>query len=138
MRSKDLLTGKDHEAIRAILDATGYHGSTDNLPSKARAVALYKDAHIGKDDTLLFMLSATKDVLWHNNDVSINIYKIVKECGIASILVKVGDNWVTNEPIGLVENKDLLVHATRYFKKINSMEVSFIIAAGCQRRPFPG
>lgn len=116
--SGGVYTINDQAAIETLLDITGYHGPTETLTSKARAVALHKDAHKGKDDTLLILLSATKDVFWHNNSVSINIYPIVQDCGIASILVRPDDNWVTDEPIALVENIDLLVHATRYFQKI--------------------
>ena len=106
-------------ALETLLEITGYHGPTENLTSKARAVALHKDAHRGKDDTLLILLSVTKDVVWQNNGVSVNMHKIVQGCGIAAILVKPDDNWVTHDPIALVENRDLLVHAARYFGKIN-------------------
>ena len=107
------------DAVKTLLAATGFHGPTENLTSKARAVALHKDAHKGRDDTLLILLSATKGVKWQNNGVSINIHQIVLDCGIAAILVKPGDNWVTHDPIVLVENIDLLVYATRYFETIN-------------------
>ena len=120
---------RDQNALKTLLDATGYHGSIKNLTSKARAVALHKDAHMGRDDTLLILLSATQDVVWRNHDLSINIYQIVRECGIASLLVKPADNWVTDAPIALVENLDLLVHATRYFKKIN-FQGSFLYYSG--------
>ena len=111
-------TVDNREAIIALLKNTGYHGPTDALTSKAKAVAFHKDAHKGKDDTLLLMLSATQEVFWYNSGVSVNLFKIVQDCGIASLLIKPGDNWQTNKPIALVENKDLLVHADRYFKKI--------------------
>jgi hypothetical protein len=108
----------DRGAIQTLLENTGYHGSTDTLTSKARAVASHKDAHRGKDDTLLLMLSATHKVFWYNNGVKVSLFKIVQDCGIASILIKPGDDWQTDQPIALVENMDLLVHAHRYFKKI--------------------
>jgi len=111
-------TVDDREAIITLLKNTGYHGSTKALTPKAKAVAFHKDAHKGKDDTLLLMLSATQEVFWHNNGVSVNLYKIVQDCGIASLLIKPEDNWQTDKPIALVENKDLLVHADQYFKNI--------------------
>ena len=101
----------DREAIQTLLKNTGYHGPTDALTSKARAVAYHKDAHRGKDDTLLLMLSATHEAFWYNNGKPVNLFKIVQDCGIASILIKPGDNWQTDKPLALVENMDLLVHA---------------------------
>ncbi|WP_300460112.1 hypothetical protein [Desulfobacula sp.] len=114
-----IYTLKHPEAVKTLLAATGYHGSTESLTSKARAVARHKDAHKGRDDTLLILLSATKEVMWQNNGRSINIHQIVQDCGIAAILVKPGDNWVTQDPIALVENMDLLVYAVRYFETIH-------------------
>jgi hypothetical protein len=111
-------TVDDREAIKSLLKNTGYHGSTKVLTSKAKAVAFHKDAHKGKDDTLLLMLSATEEVFWYNNGLSVNLFKIVQDCGIASLLIKPGDTWHTNKPIALVENKDLLVYADQYFKNI--------------------
>ena len=111
-------TVDDREAIIALLENTGYHGSTEGLTPKAKAVAFHKDAHKGKDDTLLLMLSATQEVFWHNNGISVNLFKIVQDCGIASLLIRDGDNWQTSNPIALVENMDLLVYADQYFKNI--------------------
>lgn len=111
-------TIQDRDAIRSLLKNTGYHGEIEELSSKAKAVALHKDAHKGKDETLLLMLSATQKVLWYKNGVAVDLYKIVQDCGIASILVKPGDNWQTDNPIALVENQDLIVYADQYFKKI--------------------
>lgn len=108
----------DRGAIQTLLKNTGYHGPTEALTSKARAVAHHKDAHRGKDDTLLLMLSATHEAFWYNNGVKVDLFKIVQDCGIASILIKPGDNWQTDKPLALVENMDLLVHAGQYFKKI--------------------
>jgi len=108
----------DHDAVTALLKNTGYHGESEELTPKAKAVALHKDAHKGKDETLLLMLSATKEVFWYNNGVPVNIFKVVRDCGVASLLIKLGDDWQTDKPIALVENKDLLVHADQYFKKI--------------------
>jgi len=111
-------TVEERDSIITLLKNTGYHGPEQGLSPKARAVALHKDAHKGQDDTLLLMLSAPEEVFWYNGEVSVNLFKIVQECGIASLLVKPGDNWQTDKPIALVENKDLLVHAEKYFKKI--------------------
>lgn len=117
--SGGVYTLNDRSAIQKLLKSTGFHGPTEDLTPKARAVALHGDAHKGKDDSLLILLSATKAVSWQNNGVSVNMYQIVQDCGIAAILVKPADNWLTPDPIALVENMDLLVHAGRYFKKIN-------------------
>lgn len=111
-------TVENREAILTLLKNTGYHGSTQALTPKAKAVAFHKDAHKGKDDTLLLMLSATQEVVWTNNGVAVNLFKIVQDCGIASLLIKPSDNWQTDNPIALVENIDLLVYADQYFKKI--------------------
>ncbi len=108
----------DREAIQTLLKNTGYHGSTESLTPKAKAVAYHKDAHRGKDDTLLLMLSATADAFWYNKEKRVNLFRIVQDCGIASLLIKEGDNWQTDMPIALVENKDLLVHADQYFRQI--------------------
>ena len=111
-------TVEDREAIATLLENTGYHGSTQALTPKAKAVAFHKDAHKGKDETLLLMLSATREVFWTHNGVSVNLFKIVQDCGIASLLIKLRDNWQTANPIALVENIDLLVYADQYFKNI--------------------
>jgi len=108
----------DRGAVISLLKNTGYHGAINQLTSKAKAVAFHKDAHKGKDETLLLMLSATQKVFWHNNGVSVDVFKIGQECGIASFVIKEGDDWQTDNPIALVENKDLLVNADQYFKKI--------------------
>ena len=111
-------TVEDREAIITLLKNTGYHGSTQALTPKAKAVAFHQDAHKGRDDTLLLMLSATQEVFWTNNGVAVNLFKIVQNCGIASLLIKPCDNWQKKNPIALVENIDLLVYADQYFKKI--------------------
>ena len=111
-------TVEDREAINTLLKNTGYHGSTQALTPKAKAVAFHQDAHKGKDDTLLLMLSATREVFWTNHGAAINLFKIVQDCGIASLLIKPYDNWQTDTPIALVENMDLLVYADQYFKQI--------------------
>jgi hypothetical protein len=111
-------TVEDREAIMALLRNTGYHGSTQALTPKAKAVAFHQDAHKGRDDTLLLMLSATREVFWTNHGAAVNLFKIVQDCGIASLLIKPCDNWQTDKPIALVENKDLLVYADQYFKNI--------------------
>jgi hypothetical protein len=60
-------TIEDREAINTLLENTGYHGSTKALTPKAKAVAFHTDAHKGKDDdTLLLMLSVTREVFWAN------------------------------------------------------------------------
>jgi len=109
---------KNREAIEKLLEDTGYHGPIENLSPKAKSVAFNKNAHGGHDNTLLFLLSATRDVLWYKNGEPLNIFEIVQKCGVASILVRPEDDWQTDHPIALVENKDLLVHADRYFKTI--------------------
>lgn len=112
-------TIQDHDAIITLLKNTGYHGEIEELTSKAKAVALHKDAHKGRDEALLLLFSATQKVLWYKNGAPVDLYKIVQDCGIASILIKPGDNWQTDNPIALVENRDLLLYANQYFRRIN-------------------
>ena len=113
-----IFTLKNRKAVEKLLEGTGYHGQIEDLSPKAKSVAFNKNAHGGRDNTLLFLLATTPDVLWYKNGEPLNIFEIVQKCGVASILVRPEDDWRTDHPIALVENKDLLVYATRYFKRI--------------------
>ena len=109
----------NEDAMRSLLESTGYDGDLDELTPKARAVALHGDAHKGKDDSLLLLLSASNDkVIWHNGSDELDLYNYSSRFGVASLIAKPCDNWSSNQPIALVENLDLLIHAKNYFEKI--------------------
>lgn len=109
----------DTHSIEKLLDATGYHGSTDGLTPKAEAVSRHGDAHAGKDDSILIQISTKgEEIYWRKNGKPVDIKNIVKDCGLASIVVRSDDHWQTDSPIALVENIDLLVYSKNYFAQI--------------------
>ena len=109
----------DCEVIKKIIDANTYKGDMSTLSPKAKAVAMHGDAHKGKDNSMLFMLSATdKEVIWSNHKDKLNVFNYSSKYGVASLLTKLGDDWSTNKPIALVENLDLLIYARQYFLDI--------------------
>jgi hypothetical protein len=113
-------TVKDAPSIQDLLDTTGYDGDIEALSSKAKAVALHGNAHRGKDNSLLLLLSsASAHVIWTNGKESLNVTDHVAKYGIASLLVYPGDNWITNQPIALVENQDLVFNARNYFERMD-------------------
>lgn len=113
-----VFVAKKPDGIKKLLGATGYHGPAGHLTPKAKAVGMHGDAHAGKDDTLIFHLSAIRTVLWYNHGRAVDLSKIIDECGMASIVVRPKDKWTTPHPIALVENLDLIVYADTYFKHI--------------------
>ncbi len=109
----------DPYSIKKLLEATGYHGSTDGLTPKAKAVSRHGDAHAGKDDSILIQISVKgEDIYWRKNEKPVDIKTIVKDCGMASIVIRSEDKWRTNSPIALVENIDLLIYSKKYFAQI--------------------
>jgi len=108
----------DIQAIKNTISATSYDGDLSNLTAKSKAVALHGDAHRGRDDSILLQLSAThKNTIWKNSTNKLNVHEYSSQFGVASLVVKPGDNWSTNMPIMLVENLDLLIYAKDYFVK---------------------
>lgn len=108
----------DESAIRNLLKCTGYEGDLEELTPKAKAVALHSDAHKGKDDSLLLILSTASSAQWTDGDVILDVEDLVTKYGIASLVTKPGDSWHTNQPVGLVENLDLILYGKKYFERI--------------------
>ncbi len=106
------------EAVYGLLQATGYHGEPGRLTAKARAVALQGDAHKGRDEAMLLMLSSAGHAEWSNGENTIDIASHVAQFGISSMVVRPGDQWHTKQPVGLVENLDPVIYATQYFEKV--------------------
>nr|WP_319491689.1 hypothetical protein [uncultured Desulfobacter sp.] len=106
----------DRNGLKKLLKATGYHGSSEGLTPKAKAVSRHCDAHAGNDHSLVIHISIKGNgIVWRKNGVPVDINSIVKDCGMASIVVRPEDEWETDSPIALVENIDLLVYAKEYF-----------------------
>lgn len=110
---------RDEQAILDLLQASGYHGDKNQLTSKAKAVAHHGDAHKGRDKKLLLMLSSAGHAEWTDGRNTLAVSSHVTQFGISSLMVSTGDKWHTKQPIGLVENFDLIVYADQYFEKTN-------------------
>lgn len=109
----------DKTAIEKLINSNSYEGDLSKLSSKAKAVALHGNAHKGKDGSMLLLLSAVyDDVIWNNGRNTLNLYDYSSQFGVASLVVKMEDDWTSNKPIALVENLDLLIYAKLYFEKI--------------------
>lgn len=109
----------DKTAIEKLINSNSYDGDLSKLSSKAKAVALHGNAHKGKDDSMLLLLSAVYDgVIWNNGRNTLNLYDYSSQFGVASLVVKIEDDWTSNKPIALVENLDLLIYTKLYFEKI--------------------
>lgn len=106
------------QAVNELLEASGYLEDHQGLTPKAIAVARHGDAHRGRDDAMLLMLSTAGQPRWHNQDVILDVRNQVNQFGIASLVVRPGDNWVTDEPVALVENLDLAIYGKQYFERI--------------------
>ncbi|MCK5830754.1 MAG: hypothetical protein KAH20_10685 [Methylococcales bacterium] len=110
----------DKSAIEKLINSNSYEGDLSKLSSKAKAVALYGNAHKGNDDSMLLLLSAVYDgVIWNNGRNTLNLYGYSSQLGVASLVVKIEDDWTSNKPIALVENLDLLIYTKLYFEKIS-------------------
>ncbi len=96
-----------------------YHGDLNELTPKAKAVALHGDAHKGRDATMLLTLSAADHAEWSNGDNTLNVTDYVSKFGIASMAIRPGDQWYTNQPVALVENLDPVLYASKYFGKVD-------------------
>lgn len=111
---------KNESAIKQLIDSNSYQGDMSQLTPKAKAVALHGDAHKGKDESFIQLLSATSsNVIWNNGYDILDLYEYSSKAGVAAIVAKVEDEWESNKPIGLVENQDLLIYAQNYFDKFN-------------------
>ncbi len=108
----------DKNAIRCLLKSTGYEGEIESLTPKAKAVALHRDAHKGRDDALLLHMTTASYARWDNGQYTLNVLDHVANFGIATVVAMPGDHWHTNQPVGLVENLDLVVYGRQYFTKI--------------------
>jgi len=108
----------DESAVRGLLQSTGYGGDLECLTQKAKAVALHGDAHRGRDSALLLTLSTSGKAQWMDGQHTLNVSDQVTKFGIATLLVRPGDQWHTNQPVGLVENLDLVLHGKQYFERI--------------------
>ena len=108
----------DEAAVRGLLQSTGYGGDLESLTPKAKAVALHGDAHKGHDDALLLTMSTASNAQWTDGQHTLDISDHVARFGIASLVVRPGDQWHTEQPVGLVENLDLVVYGKQYFERI--------------------
>ena len=125
----------DEEAIRQLLGNTGYQQDLETLTPKARAVALHGDAHKGKDDAMLLLLSAAGHADWDNGENRLDVSDHVSRFGMASLIVRPGDQWQTSQPVGLVENLDPVLYASPYCHKV-SFQGSLLYYSGWLSKPF--
>jgi hypothetical protein len=123
------------ESIRTLLQSSGYHGDQRHLTPRAQAVARHGDAHKGLDNNLLLILSAAGFAEWSDGENTLAPANHVEQFGISSLLVKPGDHWHTKQPVGLVENLDLVIYASQYFKKTD-FQGSLIYYSGWLSRKF--
>jgi len=122
-------------ALKKLLQATGYEGDTLALTPKAKAVALHGDAHKGRDDALLLMLSTAGRATWFDGNHVLPLRDLVDKFGIASLVARPGDQWSSGQPIAFVENQDLVLNAKTYFKRIG-FEGSVLYYSGWLSRAF--
>lgn len=108
----------EEEAIRNLLESTGFDGNLDELTPKAKAVALHGDAHKGRDESMLLTLSTAGSPKWSNGESTLDVSDHVSRFGIATLVVRPDDQWRTDQPVGLVENMDLVLHGKRYFERV--------------------
>ena len=125
----------DERAIRDLLQATGYHGDLNELTPKAKAVAQHGDAHKGLDGSMLLIMSTAGPSEWSEGENTLEVFSHVSRFGIASMVVRPGDQWRTTQPVGLVENIDLVIYAKQYFDKVG-FQGSLIYYSGWLSKAF--
>lgn len=108
----------DEEAIRNLLESTGYDGELGKLTPKAKAVALHGDAHKGRDEAMLLTLSTAGSPRWSDGENTLDVSDHTSKFGIASLVVRPRDQWRTDQPVGLVENLDLVLYGKQYFERV--------------------
>ncbi|MEJ1353388.1 MAG: hypothetical protein RPU34_05305 [Candidatus Sedimenticola sp. (ex Thyasira tokunagai)] len=108
----------DEASVRVLLQSSGYEGDLEGLTPKAKAVALHGDAHKGRDDALLITMSTAANAMWTDGHHTLDVLNHVTKFNIASLMVRPGDKWHTTQPVGLVENLDLVLYGKQYFEKI--------------------
>ncbi|MES9898554.1 MAG: hypothetical protein ABW148_05975 [Sedimenticola sp.] len=108
----------DEAAVFSLLQSTGYEGDVEGLTPKAKAVALHGDAHKGRDDALLLTMSTAVNAIWTDGRHTLDVLDHVTKFDITSLIVRPGDRWHTKQPVGLVENLDLVLYGKKYFEKI--------------------
>lgn len=103
----------DRAALEAICAVDPLEHATSES-AKAVAVARTGDAHQGRADRILLLLSAAAPpAVWSGERGQLDIADCTRRFGVASLVVRPADDWVTEQPLLLVENLELLYHPDR-------------------------
>lgn len=103
----------DRVALEAICAVDPLEYATSES-AKAVAVARSGDAHQGRADRIFLLMSAAAPpAVWSGERGQLDIADCTRRFGVASLVVRPADDWVTEQPLLLVENLELLYHPGR-------------------------
>lgn len=110
---------RNRDALVAVYENNRCEVDLSGLTPRARAVALHGDAHKGKSDVMLILLSCgLPGAIWRKGGHTLDVYQSCVNNGIAAITATEHDAWTTDTPVALCENKDLILHGARYFGRL--------------------
>jgi hypothetical protein len=111
-----IYTVTDEQAIRRLLDYRQYEGDIGELTPKGLAVAVHGDAHRGKQVRQLLLLASSTGAVWKNQMTgeTFPVGELTSRYGAVSLVVGADDAWVTETPLVLVENKEVLLYADKF------------------------
>lgn len=100
----------DRKILATICAADPLEAAT-SASLKALAVARHGDAHRGRADRIVLLLSAAvTPAEWTSGNEVLDVADYTRRFGVASLVARPGDDWLSRRPLLLVENRELLYH----------------------------
>jgi hypothetical protein len=76
-------------------------------PPRAEAARRFRNTKLAKLDTpAIINLRSFGNDKWDNGIETLEVGKLTKSFGVAGLCISENDNWTTNTPVGLIENKE--------------------------------
>ncbi len=121
----------DPQAVEGQLRAARpeWEGKND-VPPRAEAIRRLRNAKKATSDTPEFLLlrSCQPSCVWRNGNTEIDVAKLTRKTGIACLAVEPGDQWSTDAPLGMLENKEVFWHCDKLYR--NTECGSFLYYSG--------
>jgi len=93
---------------------------TGNAPPRASAVRKYRDSKraISNNPEPIYLRSCRESCVWSNGINSLDVADLTRIADIAAIATKTDDQWHSDAPIGLIENKEVFFHCERLYRQV--------------------
>ncbi|MCF7855244.1 MAG: hypothetical protein K9N51_10645 [Candidatus Pacebacteria bacterium] len=119
------------EAVEGMLRAARPDWeSTGEVPPRAEAVRRFRNAKKATPDSPNFVLlrSCRDSCVWRNGHAEVDVTELTRRTGVAGIAVSPDDDWCTDAPLGMIENKEVFWHCDKLYR--NSECGCFMYYAG--------